>query len=66
MTIPVRDLASFDEAGSQWLTEAGNYTFRIGNSSRNILATASLKIKEYTEKTSNVLAPNEKLNLLHQ
>ncbi len=36
MTIPVRDLASFDEVGSQWLTEAGNYTFRIGNSSRNL------------------------------
>ena len=30
MTIPVRDLASFDEAGSQWLTEAGTYTFHIG------------------------------------
>ena len=27
MKIPVRMLASFDEAGSQWLTEAGNYTF---------------------------------------
>ena len=36
MTIPVRDLASFDEAGSQWLTEAGTYTFRIGTSSRDI------------------------------
>ena len=36
MTIPVRMLASFDEANSQWLTEAGTYTFCIGNSSRNI------------------------------
>ena len=27
MNIPVRDLASFDEAGSLWLTEAGTYTF---------------------------------------
>ena len=27
MTIPVRMLASFDEANSQWLTEAGTYTF---------------------------------------
>ena len=66
MVIPVRDLASFDEAGSQWLTEAGTYTFRIGNSSRNILATAALRLKEYTEPTTNALAPNEKLNLLHQ
>ena len=64
MTIPVRNLASFDEAGSQWLTEAGTYTFRIGNSSRNIAATASIKLNEYTEKTSNALAPKQALNLL--
>ena len=61
MTIPVRDLASFDEANSQWLTEAGTYTFRIGASSRDIKATASLALKEYTEKTSNALAPQQKL-----
>ena len=66
MVIPVRDLASYDEADSQWITEAGTYTFRIGNSSRNILATSALKINEYTEKTTNALAPNAELNLLHQ
>ena len=66
MTIPVRDLASFDEANSQWLTEAGTYTFRIGASSRDIQATASLKLNEYTEKTSNALAPQQKLRLLTQ
>ena len=64
MTIPVRDLACFDEAGSQWLTEAGNYTFRIGNSSRNLPLSASLTLKEYTEKVNNALAPKQKLNLL--
>ncbi|MBR0165363.1 MAG: glycoside hydrolase family 3 C-terminal domain-containing protein, partial [Prevotella sp.] len=66
MTIPVRLLASFDEANSQWLTEAGTYTFRIGNSSRNIAATAQLKIAEYAEKTANALAPQHTLNLLKQ
>ena len=66
MVIPVRDLASFDEAGSQWLTEAGTYTFRIGASSRDIQATVSLKLNEYTEKTSNALAPQQKLRLLNQ
>ena len=66
MNIPVRDLASFDETGSQWLTEAGTYTFCIGNSSRNIAATAQLKLAEYTEKTTNALAPKHKLNLMHQ
>jgi beta-glucosidase len=66
MTIPVRDLASFDEAGSQWLTEAGTYTFCIGNSSRNLPCSAFLKLAEYTEKTSNALAPQQPLNLLKQ
>lgn len=66
MTIPVRELASFDEANSQWLTEAGNYTFRIGNSSRNIAATTQLKIAEYTEKTTNALTPKQPLNILKQ
>ena len=66
MAIPVRDLASFDEANSQWLTEAGTYTFRIGASSRDIRATLSLALKEYTEKTSNALAPQQKLTLLNQ
>ena len=66
MTIPVRDLASFDEAGSQWLTEAGTYTFRIGFSSRDIKASLPLALKEYTEKTTNALAPQQALNLLKQ
>ena len=66
MLIPVRDLSSFDEAGSQWLTEAGTYTFCIGSSSRDIKATAQLKIAEYTEKTTNALAPQQPLTLLHQ
>jgi len=66
MTIPVRDLASFDEAGSQWLTEAGTYTFNIGASSRDIAVSAQLKIAEYTEKTTNALAPQQPLKLLKQ
>ena len=66
MTIPVRDLASFDEAGSQWLTEAGTYTFHIGSSSRDIHAMVSAKIAEYTEKVNNALAPTQPLHLLKQ
>ena len=66
MEIPVRMLASFDEQGSQWLTEAGDYTFRIGSSSRDIKATAIAKVGQYTEKVSNALAPKAKLKLLQQ
>ena len=66
MTIPVRDLASFDEANSQWLTEAGTYMFRIGFSSRDIKASLPLVLKKYTEKTTNALAPQQTLKLLKQ
>ena len=67
MTIQKRELASFDEANSQWLTDAGTYTFRIGTSSRDIKATLPLKLPTpYTEKVSNALAPQHSLTLLHQ
>jgi len=66
MTIPVRDLASFDEAGSQWLADGGQYTFRVGASSRDIRLTAAAKVSRYTEQVSNALAPRQPLNLLKQ
>jgi len=66
MKISKRDFASFDEAGSQWLAEAGTYTFHIGSSSRDIHATAVAKLTEYTEKVNNALAPQQPLNLLKQ
>ena len=66
MQIARRELTSFDEANSQWLGEAGNYTFRIGASSRDIKLTATAKLKEYTEKVNNVLKPQQSLNLLGQ
>ena len=67
MTIAVRDLASFDEAGSQWLAEAGTYYVMIGANVADIRATTQFKLaKEYTEKTSNALKPQQKLNLLKQ
>jgi beta-glucosidase len=64
MRIAKRDLASFDEAGSRWLAEAGTYTFRVGASSRDIAATATLQLKEYTEPVNNVMKPQQSLNLL--
>ncbi len=64
MQIPVRMLASFDEAGSQWLTDAGQYSFNIGASSRDIRCTVNTKISRYTEKVSKALAPKETLHEL--
>ena len=61
-----REMASFDEANSRWIKEAGNYTFEIGANSRDIRLTTNMQLKEYTEQVSNVLAPKQKLNLLKQ
>ena len=66
MQIPVRMLASFDEKNSQWLTEGGEYVFRIGASSRDIRQTVNAKVGAYTEKVSDALAPKARLNLLKQ
>ena len=61
-----RDLASFDEANSRWITEAGQYTFEIGASSRDIRGTAVATLTEYTEKVNNALAPKVKLEILRK
>ena len=66
MKMQKRDLASFDEAGSQWLVEAGTYTFSVGASSRDIRGKVTANISQLTEKTTNALAPQHKLNLLKQ
>ena len=57
MTIQRRDLASFDEAQSAWVVDAGTYTFMIGASAADIRGTATLRVDGMTEKTSNALAP---------
>ena len=64
MTIAQRDLASFDEANSRWIADAGTYNFMVGANIADIKGTAQLKLAEYTEKTNNALAPKVKLNLL--
>ena len=66
MELQRRDLASYDEANSQWLTEGGTYTFRIGASSRDIRQTVTAKVAQYTEKTSDALRPKQELKLLKQ
>lgn len=66
MTIEKRDLASFDEANSQWKVDAGNYLFQVGTDVESIKGTATLKVAEYTEKTSSACAPNVQLNYLKQ
>ena len=64
MSIPVRDIALYDEENSQWLVEAGTYTVSIGASVDDIRAAAQVKLKEYTEKTLDVLGPQGELKTL--
>lgn len=58
--------ANFDEANSQWKVDAGNYLFKVGSDVENIKGTATLKVAEYTEKTSNACAPKVQLNYLRK
>jgi beta-glucosidase len=64
--LDVRSLASFDEAGSSWVAEAGKYDVKIGASSRDIRQTASFMLgKNVTvKKESLALVPKEKINEL--
>lgn len=66
MKIAKRDLASFDEANSQWLVEAGTYTAHIGTNIADIKGTATFKMNTYTEKVSDALKLQHPLNLLKQ
>ena len=64
MQIKKRELASFDEANSQWLVEDGTYRFLVGASVEDIRCETSARLSAYTEAVSNALAPQQKLNLL--
>ena len=66
MTLEKRDLASFDEANSQWKVDAGNYIFQVGTDVESIKGTANLKVAEYTEKVSCACPVNVKMNYLRQ
>lgn len=45
MGIPVKELAYYDVNTKKWVVEKGKYTFKIGNSSRNIVKELSVAIK---------------------
>jgi beta-glucosidase len=65
-TIETKDFASFDEATSSWIAEAGNYALKVGASSLNIKQTANFKIaKEINAgKVTKALAPSREINKL--
>ena len=57
-TIPVYELASFDEAASAWVADKGAYTFLFGASSRDIRCSEKAELAESQSwPAHNVLAP---------
>ena len=55
LVVKNEDLASFDEAQSAWVVDAGTYNFHVGASSRDIKATLAADVKGSVKKTHNVL-----------
>ena len=49
------DLASFDEAQSAWVVDAGTYKIMVGASSRDIRANATVDVEASTRKVNDVL-----------
>ena len=66
MTIARRDLASFDEAQSQWVVDAGTYQVFIGASCTDIRQQATVDVKAYTEAVTPAFPLQRKLNLLRR
>ncbi len=59
------DLASFDSKTSSWITEAGNYTVRVGTSEKTIQSAVFKLAKDVVgEKVNKVLLPKEPINEL--
>ncbi|QEE50869.1 glycosyl hydrolase [Flavobacterium alkalisoli] len=43
--VPVKELAYYDENSKGWVVEKGNYTFKLGNSSKNITQEVTVNVE---------------------
>lgn len=66
MTVDRRYLASFDESASRWIADAGTYRFLIGASVADIRCSCTLKLGEYVENVSDVMAPQQEMRVLRR
>ncbi len=64
LVIKAADLASYDEASSSWVVDAGTYKFQIGASSRDIKAVLNADVTAVSEKTNDILKPKEPVSTL--
>ncbi len=67
-TIDAKSLASFYEASSSWIAEAGDYTIKVGASSKDIKYKDVFSIAEDTkvETVSKAMIPTEDFDRLHR
>ena len=65
MVVKIEDLASYDEKSSVWVTDAGEYTFIVGDSSYGEKVKLNIPVSKGLEvKTNDVLKLKEPLNTL--
>ncbi|HNX65277.1 MAG TPA: glycoside hydrolase family 3 N-terminal domain-containing protein [Bacteroidales bacterium] len=65
MSFSTYDMASFDEAASAWITDAGQYSAKFGASVEDIKASVPFTVKkENIVKANNVMVPAPGLTLL--
>ena len=61
-------LASFDEASTSWITEAGDYTVKVGASSKDIKEKATFSVANdiTVQKVSKAMAPEQDFEKIHR
>ncbi len=61
LTVNAADLASYDEASSSWVVDAGTYKFLVGASSRDIRAALDADVAASAKKTNDILKLQESI-----
>lgn len=64
LTVPLEDLAYFDEKSSSWVTMEGDYLFKVGASVKDIRGTVAIHVPSYKRKVDNILKPQNPLDVL--
>ena len=62
--IEAENLAIFDESESAWFTPAGQYTFSVGSSVRDIRSTVRHSLSGKKTPVRNILSPSMPINRL--
>lgn len=66
LMVKAQDLASYDEASSSWIVDAGSYKFLISASSSDVKVVLNADVVVAAEKTNDILKLQESINLLRR